>query len=1036
VYVSPSCERISGYKPEDFYGDPLLLQKIVHPEDRRKFLEHIESLKNQPGEEDFLEFRILSRNGCIVWLGHICRPIISDGHYLGRRGSNRDITLRMAAEEKLRESEGKFRQIYETAREGIWGVNADYCIQYVNPQMAGMLGYSVEEILGHRVEDFIAASEETDAEQRFEHRRKGQKEQFERRFVRKDGTIITLLVSATPLMGDDGTFRGSFAMFTDITERKKIEDALRESEEKFRDIFNNVNDAVQIHELDADGNPGRLIEVNDIACRMLQYSREELLGKSPLEFATEYHNRPLETIMEELHSAGHATFETGHRRKDGIVISVEINAHIATLLGKEMVVSVVRDITERKRAERVMSLTNRIYQIANRAESLQEMLGKYVEEFQKFSGCEAVGIRLLDEEGNIPYHAQAGFPQTFYEKETPLSIKSDECMCIYVIKGTVGPDLPVATPGGSFYCNATSKFLATVSEEEKGHTRNVCNQMGYESVALIPIRTPQGIVGLVQFNDHREEMVPLEMVQVMEDVARSLWETIRRMQAEDRVQRSETRFRALIQNSSDIIRILDAAGRIVFESPSSERILGYPNDSLIGRSPLEFIHPDDLARVKKDFGDVIERTNSGLPTEFRIRKADGEYIWVDSIGTNLIDVPGVNGIVITTRPIQQRKVVEDKLRASEQMNRMLLENTGSGILIINRDGIYQYANKLAAENLGATPEEIIGKSMKDFLPEDTARHYLEQNRDLIDSGTGKEYEATFQLKTGTRSFLVVDQCISNAEGKGVALQSSSIEITDRKLMESEIRSLNTSLEQRVIDRTEALSRANEALEAEIIQRQEAEKKLQASYDEKVLLLKEIHHRVKNNLQIVASLLNLQSRYITDAQTLAAIREGQNRVKAMALVHERLYRTEDISHISLHDYIKFLGTGLFQFYDAKRRGIRLTLEIESINVDTDTAIPLGLILNELISNSLKYAFPDGRSGDIVVNIKREDHTLTVLYRDTGIGIPADLDWKNTQSLGLRLVITLVDQLDGTVELDRREGTRFTMVLQEKEQRGQV
>jgi two-component sensor histidine kinase len=253
-------------------------------------------------------------------------------------------------------------------------------------------------------------------------------------------------------------------------------------------------------------------------------------------------------------------------------------------------------------------------------------------------------------------------------------------------------------------------------------------------------------------------------------------------------------------------------------------------------------------------------------------------------------------------------------------------------------------------------------------------------------------------------------------------------------MESEIRSLNRSLEQRVKDRTEALSESNEALEAEISQRQETEKKLQASYDEKVMLLKEIHHRVKNNLQIVASLLNLQSRYITDAQTLAAIRESQNRVKAMALVHERLYRTEDISHISLHDYIRFLGTGLFQFYDAKRRGIRFTLEIGDIIVDTDTAIPLGLILNELISNSLKYAFPNEGGGEIAIGVKREDHTLTVQYRDTGIGIPADLDWKNTQSLGLRLVTTLVEQLDGTVELNREEGTQFTMVLHEKEQRG--
>jgi two-component sensor histidine kinase len=272
------------------------------------------------------------------------------------------------------------------------------------------------------------------------------------------------------------------------------------------------------------------------------------------------------------------------------------------------------------------------------------------------------------------------------------------------------------------------------------------------------------------------------------------------------------------------------------------------------------------------------------------------------------------------------------------------------------------------------------------------------------------------------------------DGKVIRTYGANQDITDFKLMESEIRSLNAVLEQRVRDRTEALAKTNEVLEEEVLQRQEAEKKLKGSYDEKVLLLKEIHHRVKNNLQIIASLLNLQSRYITDEKTLAALRESQNRVKAMALVHEKLYRSEDISHVSLNDYIRFLGTGLFQFYDAKLRGIQFTLDIHEVNVDIDAAIPLGLILNELISNSLKYAFPEGRKGEITISVKKEDHTLTVLYRDNGIGIPGNLDWRDTKSLGLRLVNTLVDQMNGTVDLDRSSGTLFTLIVHEKEQRG--
>ena len=160
--------------------------------------------------------------------------------------------------------------------------------------------------------------------------------------------------------------------------------------------------------------------------------------------------------------------------------------------------------------------------------------------------------------------------------------------------------------------------------------------------------------GITKRNNHGS---PVTVTGIVIDISAS-------KEAEEALRSTETRFQALIQNSSDIIRILNREGRIVYESVSAERILGYKAGFLIGKNPLDYIFPDDLDRVKTDFQEVLNKTNTGTPTEFRIRKADGEYIWVDSIGNNLLDVPGVNGIVVTTRPIQQRKEAETALLES------------------------------------------------------------------------------------------------------------------------------------------------------------------------------------------------------------------------------------------------------------------------------------------------------------------------------------------------------------------------------------
>ena len=184
-------------------------------------------------------------------------------------------------------------------------------------------------------------------------------------------------------------------------------------------------------------------------------------------------------------------------------------------------------------AKEKLAFSHRLLQIANRNIAMKSVLEEFIVEIKNFTRCEAIGIRILDEEGNIPYKAYEGFSKRFYEKESPLSIKSDQCMCINVVKGNPDPKLPFYTEYGSFYMNGTTRFLATVSEEDKGQNRNVCNQVGYESVALIPIKMGDLILGLIHIADPRENMVPIETVKVMEEAAMYHGTAIQRISAEE-----------------------------------------------------------------------------------------------------------------------------------------------------------------------------------------------------------------------------------------------------------------------------------------------------------------------------------------------------------------------------------------------------------------------------------------------------------------------------------------------------------------------
>lgn len=210
---------------------------------------------------------------------------------------------------------------------------------------------------------------------------------------------------------------------------------------------------------------------------------------------------------------------------------------------------------------------------------------------------------------------------------------------------------------------------------------------------------------------------------------------------------------------------------------------------------------------------------------------------------------------------------------------------------------------------------------------------------------------------------------------------------------------------------------------DITDRKQAEDRIIASLKEKEVLLKEIHHRVKNNLQIISALLSLQSSYITDDDIIKIFSDSQNRIKSMALVHENLYRSKDLEQVDFNEYINQLASHLSQSYRDLADKIDFKVNSENVYLNINTAIPCGMIINELVSNSFKHAFPDGQRGEVSIDLSSDDDGFRLVVSDNGVGIKGDLNINESKTLGFRLISTLVKQIDGRMSFDTIKGTKF-------------
>ncbi len=322
--------------------------------------------------------------------------------------------------------------------------------------------------------------------------------------------------------------------------------------------------------------------------------------------------------------------------------------------------------------------------------------------------------------------------------------------------------------------------------------------------------------------------------------------------------------------------------------------------------------------------------------------------------------------------------------------------------------------------------KFIGKKFSEVQPDSPELFdYLAKS---YDEKMVVEIEMNYQFKSVAKERVLHTTCVY-VPPDTVAVHTH--DITERKQAEKELKKYRDHLEELIKERTEKLSKTNQELEEEIAKRLEAEGKIKTSLKEKETLLQEIHHRVKTNLAVVSSLLKLQCNSTKDERSKEALMDSRNRIRAMSMIHETLYQSENLSSINMDRYLSRLARATLQNYIVGRK-INLSVEAENIIIGVKQAIPLGLIVNELISNSFKYAFPDTQKGEIKISLEKVEDQIEFTFIDDGVGIPKDFDWQNSQSLGLHLVKLLGEgQLRGDVQLDRDQGTCFVIKFKQEE-----
>lgn len=454
----------------------------------------------------------------------------------------------------------------------------------------------------------------------------------------------------------------------------------------------------------------------------------------------------------------------------------------------------------------------------------------------------------------------------------------------------------------------------------------------------------------------------------------------RRKRIEEELRLSEERFRRVMDNTPDFVVIYDQDLRFQYLNRAVEQFSGLRAADIIGRRDDEIWSPEAFQTYVPLLREALRRMEPQV-SERTIRSSAGQERMLQVSYIPLLSEDGeVREILGFAHDLTDRMIAEEAIRSSERRFRSYVEHAPVAVMVTDNKGWLVEANPASAQMFGYTPQEMIGMNIVDLVPKEDQKKAVRNFASYLSRG---EFQGELRGK--------------RKDGETIWAFLVGVSIAEN-------RQLGYCLD--------------------ITKRKRAEEQVKASLGEKDVLLREIHHRVKNNLQVISSLLSLQAHQLGDARARRAFEDSQHRVRSMALIHENLYRSKDLANIRFDEYIRVVSAELWRAFNTSH--VRKVIKTEPITLELDKALPCGLILNELVTNALKHAFPADTQGSVTISLEAVyPSLLRLIVHDSGVGFPDKKDFRSMTSMGMTLIVSLADQVGGTVAMECNHGTKMTL-----------